>query len=64
MKLAVGQLPSVECRLENPGALGDEEARQRFRKETLALSCLNHPNIATVFDFDRRRYRLSRHAAG
>ncbi len=34
------------------GALADESARKRFHKEALALSKLNHPNIATVFDFD------------
>ena len=34
------------------GALADEAARKRFKKEALALSKLNHPNIATVFDFD------------
>lgn len=34
------------------GALADEAARKRFRKEALALSKLNHPNIATVHDFD------------
>ena len=33
-------------------ALADEDARKRFRKEALALSKLNHPNIATIFDFN------------
>lgn len=34
------------------GTLTDPAARKRFRKEALALSRLNHPNIAMVFDFD------------
>ena len=34
------------------GALVDEVARKRFRKEAQTLSQLNHPAIATVFDFD------------
>lgn len=34
------------------GALADESARKRFRKEAIALSKLNHANIATVHDFD------------
>jgi TolB-like protein/Flp pilus assembly protein TadD/tRNA A-37 threonylcarbamoyl transferase component Bud32 len=43
----------VALKILPQGALGDEEARRRFRKEALALSRLNHSNIATVYDFDR-----------
>ena len=34
------------------GNLADDAARKRFRREALALSKLNHPNIAIVHDFD------------
>ncbi len=34
------------------GTLSDEVARKHFHKEALTLSKLNHPNIATVYDFD------------
>ncbi len=42
----------VAVKVMPAGLLADATARQRFRKEALALSELNHPNIATVFDFD------------
>jgi serine/threonine-protein kinase len=34
------------------GTLASEDARRRFRREALALSKIDHPNIATVHDFD------------
>ena len=42
----------VAVKLLPLGTFADERARHRFRKEALALSRLNHPNIATVHDFD------------
>jgi serine/threonine-protein kinase len=44
----------VAIKVLPPGALGDESARKHFRREALALSKLNHPNIATIHDFDTR----------
>jgi serine/threonine protein kinase len=41
----------VALKVLPPGALADENARKRFRKEALALAKLNHPNVETVFDF-------------
>ncbi len=35
------------------GSLAADAAYQRFRKEALALSEINHPNIAVIHDFDR-----------
>jgi tetratricopeptide (TPR) repeat protein len=42
----------VALKVLPPGSLVDEAGRKRFRKEALTLSKLNHPNIATIHDFD------------
>jgi TolB-like protein/Tfp pilus assembly protein PilF/predicted Ser/Thr protein kinase len=42
----------VALKVLHPGLLSSEADRKRFRKEALALSKLNHPNIATIHDFD------------
>jgi eukaryotic-like serine/threonine-protein kinase len=41
----------VAIKVIPPEDLADEAARKRFRKEALALSKLNHPNIASIYDF-------------
>lgn len=45
----------VAIKVLPPGTLSDDPARKRFRKEALALSKLNHPNIATIHDFDTQQ---------
>jgi serine/threonine-protein kinase len=42
----------VALKLFPPGTVVESAARKRFRKEAVILSRLNHPNIATVHDFD------------
>ena len=42
----------VAIKVLNPGTIADDLARKRFRNEAHVLSKLNHPNIATVHDFD------------
>jgi tetratricopeptide (TPR) repeat protein/predicted Ser/Thr protein kinase len=42
----------VAIKVLHPGTITDEGARKHLHKEALALSKLNHPNIATIHDFD------------
>lgn len=42
----------VAVKILLPGTLADDAARKHFRHEALILSRLNHPNIATIYDFD------------
>ncbi len=41
----------VAVKMLHPNMLPDAGTIMRFKKEAEALSCLNHPNILTVFDF-------------
>jgi len=41
----------VAIKILPTGVLQDEAARKRFRKEALVLAKLNHPNIATIYEF-------------
>ncbi len=42
----------VAIKVLSPGTLSNESARKRFHKEALILSQLEHPNVATIHDFD------------
>jgi len=45
----------VAIKILPPGTLSDESARKHFHKEALILSQLNHPNVATIHDFDTQQ---------
>ncbi len=42
----------VAIKVLPPGTLDSEPARQRFRREAVALSRLSHPRISTIHEFD------------
>jgi tetratricopeptide (TPR) repeat protein len=42
----------VALKVLPPGSLADADTRRRFKQEAQALAKLNHPNIATIYDFD------------
>src|SRR5690349_23686521 len=42
----------VALKLLPSGTIGDDSARRQFRQEAVALAKLNHPNIATVYEFN------------
>lgn len=42
----------VALKVLQPNLSLDDGRRKRFRKEALLLSRVNHPNIASIFDFD------------
>src|SRR5260370_17807622 len=46
---------AVAVKVLPAGSLANEETRKRFKQKAHALARLNHPNIATIFDFDSQR---------
>lgn len=58
---------SVAIKFLGAGLAGDAAAQQRFRREVLAASALNHPHILTVYDcgeIDGRPYLVSEFIEG
>jgi len=45
----------VAVKVLHPGTIAGDLARRRFHNEALVLSRLNHPNIATIYDFDTQQ---------
>jgi eukaryotic-like serine/threonine-protein kinase len=45
----------VAIKILSPGILTDETSRKHFRREALTLAKLNHPAIATVYEFSSDR---------
>ncbi|OVE79613.1 hypothetical protein BVY01_01965 [bacterium I07] len=43
----------VALKMVRPEAIGDPEARERFYREAMAASALNHPNITTIYEVDQ-----------
>ena len=56
----------VAVKILPANALTDEAARRRFHKEALAVGKLNHPNIATAYDFGEQpvEYLVTEYVAG
>jgi eukaryotic-like serine/threonine-protein kinase len=46
---------NVAIKVLPPKTFSDDSSRKHFRREALALSRLNHPNIATIHDFDTQQ---------
>ena len=45
----------VAIKILSPGILTDEVSRKHFRREALTLAKLNHPSIATIYEFSSDR---------